>query len=445
MTVTVRFAPSPTGRIHVGNVRTALINWLYAKSQGGRFMLRLDDTDVERSRQEFADGIVEDLAWLGLNHDLTAKQSDRSAEYNAAAEKFKADGLLYPCYETPTELDLKRKTQRARGKPPVYDRTALSLSPEERRALEAEGRKPHWRFKLSGARIEWEDLVRGASHIETASVSDPVLIREDGLFLYTLPSVVDDIDFAITHVIRGEDHVTNTAVQIEIARALGAEPPDFGHHSLLVGAGGEGLSKRLGSLSIQSLREEGLEPLAIDSMLAKLGTSDPVEPRLSLDDLVQEFSFSKLSRSPAHFDVEELRSLNAKLLHTLPFEAVADRLGAMKVGGGAEFWEAVRGNLKSLGEATEWWQVVSEPLAPVIEDEAFVGQAAKLLPEGPFDEETWKRWTNALKSETGAKGKALFLPLRLALTGRAYGPEMRKLLYLMGAERAAARLKGQTA
>jgi len=445
MSVTVRFAPSPTGLLHVGNVRTALVNWLLARSKGGRFVLRLDDTDMERSTQEFAAAIHEDLAWLGLTPDEVFRQSDRFDKYAAAAEKLKQAGLLYPCYETADELDRKRRLQRTRGLPPVYDRAALKLTEDERAALEAEGRKPHWRFKLSGEPAIWTDLVRGEVSIDTASISDPILVREDGSYLYTLPSTVDDVEFGITHIVRGEDHVTNSGAQIEIFRALGGDVPQFAHMSLLVDAEGGKLSKRLGGLTIRSLREEGYEPIAIASLLAKLGTSDPVEPRPSLDVLAQEFAFDKMGRAPARFDTRELKALNAKVLHEQPFDAVKDRLTALGVGGGAEFWEAVRPNLERVDDAADLWAIVQGPVEPVIEDRAFIDEARALLPEGPLTDESWSVWTGAVKDKTGAKGKALFMPLRLALTGRPHGPEMQKLLTLIGRERAMKRLSGEAA
>ncbi len=441
----VRFAPSPTGRIHVGNTRAALFNFLFARRNGGTFILRLDDTDVERSTEEYAQGIVEDLAWLGLVHDDTFKQSDRFERYDGVAEDLKARGLLYPCYETPEELDRKRKIQRARGMPPVYDRAALDLTDAQKAEYEAEGRKPHWRFKLDGARVEWDDLVRGATGIETASISDPILIREDGSYLYTLPSVIDDVDKAITHIIRGEDHVTNSGAQIQIFEAIGGTVPAFAHTSLLVGAQGEALSKRLGSLSIQNLREDGIEALAVTSLLARLGTSDPVEPRTSLDDLVAGFDMDKLGRAPAKFDPQDLEILNAKILHATPIEAVKDRLAALGVDGDESFWNAARPNLGRLDDVLEWWKIVKGPVTPVIDDAEHLAKAADLLPDGAFDETTWGTWTTAVKDATGAKGKALFKPLRLALTGQERGPEMDKLLYLIGPDRARARLKGEAA
>ncbi len=448
MTVSVRFAPSPTGKLHVGNIRAALFNALFARSQKGRFVLRLDDTDTDRSTEAFAEGIRTDLAWLGLTSDHTFRQSDRFERYGAVAEDLKAKGLLYPCYETPEELDRKRKLQRARGLPPVYDRAALALSAEDRAALEAEGRQPHWRFKLDGRRVVWDDMVRGQTEIDTGSISDPILIREDGSYLYTLPSVVDDVDEGITHIIRGEDHVTNSGAQIQIFEAVGDKAPLFGHTSLLVGAQGEPLSKRLGSLTVESLREEGIEALAIVSLLARLGTSEPVEPRLSVEDLAAGFSIETLGRAPARFDPEELRGLNAKLLHMTPFEAVAERLEAMGVTGGAAFWEAIRPNLTVLADAQGLWDIVQGPVTPEIE----AGEAADViaasvdcLPEGPYDETTWGVWTKAVQEKTGAKGKALFKPLRLALTGQQRGPEMDKLLMLIGPDKAKARLRGETA
>ena len=445
MTVTVRFAPSPTGRLHAGNIRTALINYLFARKQGGDFILRLDDTDTARSTKAFARGIEEDLVWLGIEWARLVHQSDRFALYDAAVETLKNLGRLYPAYETPEELDLKRKHQLARGKPPVYDRAALALTDKEKAKFEAEGRTPHWRFKLEPRDVVWDDLVRGSQHVDAASLSDPVLIRGDSSYLYTLPSVVDDIDLGVTHVIRGEDHVANTAPQIQLFEALGATPPAFGHHNLLVGPDGQALSKRDSSLAIEGMRAEGLEPLAVTSYAATIGTSDPVAPHASLDDLVEAFEFGKLSRAPARFDPHDLHLLNAKLLHILPFAAVAERLDSMGVSGGEAFWEAVRGNLTVLGDAKTWWRVVAGPLQPVIENPDLCGKAAKLLPPEPWNDETWQAWSKAVKDATGAKGKALFHPLRLALTGETNGPELKQLLPLIGRDRAHARLQGKQA
>lgn len=443
MSPVVRFAPSPTGLLHVGNARVALLNWLFAKGAGGSFILRLDDTDRERSREEYAEAIQGDLAWLGLAWDLLARQSARLEHYEAAAERLKAAGRLYPCHETPDELELRRKVQLGRGLPPVYDRAALRLSPEERAALEAEGRKPHWRFKLEHDDVRWDDCVRGPSHYHGANLSDPVLIRGDGTFLYTLPSVVDDIEFGITHVIRGEDHVTNTAPQIQLFRALGAEPPAFAHLPLLTGAGGEGLSKRLGSGSLRDLRATGIHPMALNSLLGKLGTSDAIDIRHSLAELADEFDWRKFGRGTPKFDEAELERLDAKLMHTASFDEVRERLGLP--GADEAFWLAVRGNLGHLSEAARWWAVCREVTAPVIEDAAFTAAAAELLPPEPWDSSTWGVWCEAVKQATGRKGKALFHPLRLALTGCGNGPELKGLLPLIGRERVVSRLAGRAA
>ena len=442
MSVKVRFAPSPTGKLHVGNVRAALWNWLFARKEGGRFVLRIDDTDQERSTKAYEDGIKADLAWLGLDYDETFRQSERFDRYDAAAARLKDAGLLYPCYESAEELDRKRKLQRARGLPPVYDRAALSLSAEEIARHEAEGRKPHWRFKLSRGPAAWTDLIRGETTVDTASVSDPVLIRADGVYLYTLPSCVDDIDSAITHIMRGEDHVTNTGVQIELFRALGGEPPQFAHHSLLVGADGEGLSKRLGSLSIEVMRGEGLEPAAVTSLLARLGTADPVVPETDLRALAQGFDFGRLGRAPARFDPAELEALNGKLLHETPYAQVRERLAPLGVD--EALWAAVRGNLTKLVDAGRWAKIVGGPIDPVIEDKALTDAAAALVPDA-LDAESWGAFTGALKEKTGAKGKKLFMPLRLALTGESRGPEMAALFPLIGPAKARARLRGERA
>ncbi len=441
----VRFAPSPTGLLHVGNARTATLNWLFAKKHGGKFFLRIDDTDTERSKPEYEAAILEDLSWLGFGHDLFARQMERIAAHEAAAEKLKASGHLYPAFETADELDRRRKRQIALHKPPVYDRAALALTEADRAKLEGEGRKPHWRFRLAQKKVKWHDHIRGDVEIDTTHLSDPVLIREDGRFLYTLPSVVDDIDFAVTHIIRGEDHVTNTAAQIEIFEALNAPVPAFGHFPLLIGAGGEALSKRLGSLSLRSLREDGIEPLALACYLAKTGTSDAIELRPSLAALAAELDFAKIGRAPAHFDPAELTGLNAKLLHTTEYKDVAARLAALGVDGGEPFWEAVKPNLTKLSDAVDLQTLITGPIDPVIEDAGFSDKAAALLPPEPWDETTWGTWTKAVAAATGAKGRALFHPLRLALTGREHGPELKKLLPLIGRARSLARLEGKTA
>ena len=444
MSVKVRFAPSPTGRLHVGNVRTALVNWLFAKGQGGAFVLRIDDTDLERSTKEFESGIETDLQWLGLTWDERYNQSQRFDRYEEAAARLKASGRLYPCYETSDELDRRRKVQLSRGLPPIYDRAALELTDEDKAKLEAEGRRPHWRFKLEGKRVAWEDLARGHAEVDTASMSDPVLIREDGLFLYTLPSVVDDIDMKITHVIRGEDHVTNTGAQIEIFEALGADAPGFAHMPLLVGADGAALSKRLGSLSISEMRDQGYEPIAITSHLGRIGTSDPLEVAPTIAALGESFSFSKMGRSPARYDTADLDRLNAQALHAMDYAAARPRLDAMGSDLGEEVWNALRPNLEKFADVVELERIISGPVTPVIEDPAFAAAALEVLPAS-LGADAWSVWTTAVKERTGAKGKALFMPLRLILTGQAHGPDMATLTPLIGRERIARRLAGETA
>ena len=441
----VRFAPSPTGFLHIGNARTALLNALFARREGGTFVLRLDDTDLARSREEFAKAIREDLAWLGVPPDREVRQSDRFPLYAAAAERLKAAGRLYSAYETPDELEFRRKRQLARGLPPVYDRAALKLSEDDRRQLEAEGRRPHWRFLLDRRTVAWTDLVRGDSHVDCASLSDPVLVREDGTYLYTLPSVVDDVDLSVTHVIRGEDHVTNTAVQIQIFEALGAPPPAFAHHNLLTTASGEGLSKRLGHLSLKGLREAGFEPQAVASLAVLVGSAEAVRPVKDPAELARLVDFAHISRAPARFDEAELDELNARLVHDMPFAEARPRLKALGIGGGEAFWLAVRANLGKVAHAAGWWRVVAGPIAPVIEDADFAAKASALLPPEPWDEGTWRTWTDAVKAATGRKGRALFMPLRLALTGLDHGPELAALLPLIGPERARRRLAGETA
>ncbi|MFL5207907.1 MAG: glutamate--tRNA ligase [Microvirga sp.] len=445
MAPVVRFAPSPTGLLHIGNARTALLNALFARREGGTFVLRFDDTDLERSKPEYAAAIEADLAWLGIPPDIVVRQSDRFALYADAAERLKAMGRLYAAYETPDELEFRRKRQLARGLPPVYDRAALRLTAEEKAALEAEGRRPHWRFRLDHRTVEWPDLVRGASHVDCGSLSDPVLVRADGSYLYTLPSVVDDIALKITYVIRGEDHVTNTGVQIQIFEALAGAAPAFAHHNLLTTASGEGLSKRLGHLSLKGLREGGLEPQAAASLAVLVGSAEAVRPVATLDELARLIDFAHISRAPAKFDEAELEHLNARLVHDLAFDEVKDRLAGLSVGGGEAFWLAVRTNLTRVADAVQWWSVIEGPVTPVIADQGVVAKAAETLPAAPWDASTWKRWTDAVKAATGAKGRALFMPLRLALTGLDHGPELAGLLPLIGPDRARRRLAGETA
>lgn len=449
MSVKVRFAPSPTGKLHVGNVRTALVNWLFAKGQGGQFVLRIDDTDLARSTPEYERGIEEDLTWLGLTWDERHNQSKRFDRYHDAAERLKAAGRLYPAYETSEELDRRRKVQLSRGLPPIYDRAALSLTDADRAALEAEGRKPHWRFKLEGRRVAWEDLAKGHVEVDTASMSDPVLVREDGLYLYTLPSVVDDLDMGITHVIRGEDHTTNTGAQIEIFEALiaagtGSATPRFAHMPLLVGADGAALSKRLGSLSVSEMRDQGYEPLAITSHLGKIGTSDALEVAQSLEALGAGFSFDKMGRSPARYDTDDLDRLNAQALHAMSYGTARGRLEALGCDLGDTVWDALRPNLNRFDDIASLSLMVTGPVTPVVEDEAFAAAALDVLPE-TIDANAWSVWTEAVKASTGAKGKALFMPMRHILTGQERGPDMATLVPLIGRERIVRRLRGETA
>jgi glutamyl-tRNA synthetase len=440
MNVTMRFAPSPTGRLHVGNIRTALHNWLWARKHGGKFILRLDDTDKERSREEHASSIRDDLAWLGLAPDEEHRQSQRFGSYEAALERLRQAGRAYPAYETAQELDLKRKVQLSRGKPPVYDRAALALTGEEIERLEAEGRRPHWRFKLDhGAPIEWNDLVRGPQHFDPALLSDPVIRREDGSWLYMLPSAVDDIELEITHVVRGEDHVTNTALQIQMFEAMAARAPEFAHEALLVGSEGK-LSKRLGSLGVEGMREAGIEPIALLAKLARIGTSLPVEPVTSVEPLIESFDFATFGRAPARFDMDELAGLNARILHQLDYAAVADRLPKSMP---EAAWPVIRPNLSRVEDAADWWHIVEGPIAfeASEEDRELMIAAAEVAEGLDWSEAPWPALTSALKERTGRSGKKLFLPLRQALTGRDSGPEMAPLLLLIGREQSLVRLR----
>ncbi len=440
MPIVTRFAPSPTGHLHVGNIRAALHNFLWARKNGGRFLLRLDDTDAERSRQDYADSILADLSWLGLAYEMPVRQSDRFALYEAQFEKLRASGHVYPAYETSEELDLRRKILLGRGLPPVYERSALTLTPDRVAAYEAEGRTPHWRFRLDhDAPIAWGDRIRGPQTFDPKLLSDPVIRRADGSWLYMLPSVIDDIAMGVTHVVRGEDHVSNTAVQVQMFAALGTTPPVFAHEALLTGAEGK-LSKRLGSLGVASFRAAGLEPIAVNALLARLGTSDPVEPFTDLAPLVAGFDFARFGRAPARFDETELTALNQKIVHQLDYASVRDRLPD---GMTAAAWDAVRPNLEIVAQAADWWAVITGPLAPPAlteEDRAYVAQAATTLTTLPFDEGIWRALTDALKALTARKGKLLFLPLRQALTGRDHGPDMAALLPLIGRDEALARL-----
>ncbi len=446
MSVKVRFAPSPTGFLHVGNARTAVITWLFCRKMNGHFLLRIDDTDTERSKIEYELAIEDGLTWLALNWDEKANQKDRMARYAEVIEQLKNDGRLYPCYETPEELGLKRKTQLSRGLPPTYDRASLSLSDEQLKKYEAEGRKPHWRFKMNHTPIEWNDLIRGTVQFQGADLSDPVVLREDGTPLYHLCSVIDDVDFGITHVVRGEDHVSNTATHIQMFEAICGKSPDFAHLSLIADAEGGKLSKRLGSLSVKAVKEEeGLEPMSVVSLMARLGTSDPIEAYTNMSPLIESFDFSKFSRNPPKFDTEELVRLNSKILHQTPFDDVQVRLAMMGLEEIDEgFWNAVRPNLKILEDIKEWWEVANGPVTPIIanDDKDFTAQAADLLPPSPWNEKTWDEWVNSIKEKTDRKGKTLFMPLRQAFTGMDHGPELPTLLSLLGPEKVKQRLTG---
>ena len=443
--IKVRFAPSPTGNLHVGNLRTALVNYLFARAAGGVFMLRIDDTDTERSTPEFEASIRADLDWMGMSWDTEDRQSARLDRYDEALRQLEAIGRAYPCFETPEELALKRKAQLSAGRPPVYDRAALKLTDEQKQAFQAEGRRPHWRFRLEDTAVAWADMVRGEVSYHMSSLSDPVLMREDGRVIYTMASVVDDIDHGITHIIRGEDHVTNSAAQIQLFEALGATAPVMGHVALLAGADGEGLSKRLGSLSIGQLRDEGTEASALASLLARIGTADPVVPTADMAAIIGGFDLSRFGRATAKFDPAELAQVNARIVQQLDFDAVSPRLSDLGVGGDADFWMAVRDNLSSVAEAADWWQVCTTPITPVIEAADVTTAAAGLLPDGDLSSDIWGSWTKAVAAETGAKGRGLFMPIRLALTGREKGPEIAPLLAFIGRERIIARLRGETA
>lgn len=436
----VRFAPSPTGLLHVGNARVALANYLLARRHGGQFLLRLDDTDTGRNRPEFADAIEYDLKWLGIAWDETFRQSDRLDRYAAAADKLKASGRLYPCFESEEELNAKRELRVRRKQPPLYDRAMLKLTPEQRATAEANGKRPHWRFLLSGYPAEWSDMALGPRSVKLSAISDPILIRADGTPLYTFTSVVDDIEAGITHIVRGEDHVTNTGIQIDILAALGARPAQFrfAHLPLLVDGDGGKLSKRIGALSLRSLRGDGIEPQALVGYLARLGTSDDPAPQTA-DEIAAGYDVSHVSKSAARFDGRQLLALNRRVLHNLPFDAVRDRLPPSAT---TAFWMAVRGNLDLMNEARGWWDVVAGTIVPpLIEGEAdYLHTALDTLPPEPWDNEIWTNWIDRLKEASGRKGKKLFLPLRLALTGEDHGPELRDLLPLMGRARAADRL-----
>lgn len=445
--IRVRFAPSPTGMLQVGNIRTALITWLFAQHNDGYFLLRIDDTDLERSKPEYEAAIYESLTWLGMKWDELAHQSKRLDRYAVVIQQLKDAGRLYACYETPEELALKRKSQLAQSLPPLYDRASLNLTNEQKTKYESEGRKPHWRFLMEAKPIEWNDHIRGEVKFDGADMSDPVLIREDGSPLYHLCSVIDDMDFGITHIVRGEDHVSNTATHIQMFEALGFKPPEFAHLPLVSDSEGKKLSKRLGALSILQLRDEiGLEPMSICSLLARLGTSDPIEAYSTHAPLIESFSFEKFGRGTPKFDQDEMVRLNGKILHDLDFTQAKTRLAQIGLPQiTEEFWNIVRPNLEIITDIKDWWTVANGPVTPLVADAEFAGRAIELMPPAPWTQATWKEWTDAIKVATGRKGKELFMPLRQALTGMDHGPELGDLLPLIGPEKAKSRLLNKAA
>ncbi len=432
MTTVTRFAPSPTGLLHLGNIRTALINWLYARTNNGKFILRIDDTDLERSKDEYISQIKYDLDWLGIDYDETFNQSSRFDRYREQFEKLKADGRIYPCYETPEELERKRKLLIAAGGKQVYDRSAMELSDQQKKDYEAEGRKPHWRFLLKTERMKWDDLLKGEIDIDLTSLSDPVLFREDGVPLYTFSSAVDDIDYGITNVIRGDDHTSNTAVQVEIINALDQNKITFAHHALLKASSGDKLSKRDNVISISSFREENMEPIAILSLLATIGTSNSIELKDNIDQIKSEFKLSTISTSPGRIEIDVLNALNKKQVQKYNFSEIEERLNKIDEKIDQKFWETIRGNLNVVEDIKQWTDIVfnSETIKP--SDKDYIKIAMELIPDDPWNDETWGQWTSAIKEKTGRKGKELFLPLREAFTGLNHGPEMKLLIQLLG-------------
>lgn len=440
----LRFAPSPTGYLHLGNIRTALINWLFARSHKGQFILRLDDTDRQRSEQKYADQIKEDLIWLGFTFDDVVKQSDRLERYGQVTDLLKEKGRLYPCYETPEELELQRKIQISSGKPPLYNRASLALTSEQKEQYQKEGRKPHWRFKMAPGEIRWTDLIRGDVVFQGELLNDPILIREDGSPVFTLATAVDDVDMGITHIIRGEDHVTNTALQIQIMETLTdkSNTIQFGHLALISGSKGEGLSKREGSLGIIHLREQGLEPLSISSLLAKLGTSDPITPHIYLNGVLQDFDIEKFGRATPKLDPEDLWQMNIKILQNMPFEDVKGRFEVMGLRDVTpEFWALTQKNITKFHDVKEWWEIFYGHKTFKESNIKLLEAAEHSLPLDPWDETTFKTWMDEVKQETGLKGKDLFKPIRQALTGQDHGPELKDLILLMGRPKVLNRLQ----
>ena len=441
--VKVRFAPSPTGFLHIGNFRTALVNFLFARKEKGHFMLRIDDTDHERSSLEFEKAIIEDLSWMNFKWDSLEKQSNRLKRYDEALETLLDKKRAYACYETAEELSLKRKAQLSSGKPPVYDRSSLRLSDSDAADLKTKGKKPHYRFLLDHSEVIWNDLIKGGSKYHMSSLSDPVILREDGRVIYTLASVVDDIDFDITHILRGEDHMTNSAAQIQLFEALGSAAPNLGHLSLLTDISGAGLSKRLGSLSLKDLRNEGIHPMAISSLLSKVGTSDPVEIKKEIETIILYFDINKFGKSKSKFDKNELSILNSKIYQLIDFEEINEDLKKMNISITKEFWNLIRGNIALLKNVKDWWDICFGIIDSIIENQDFLDSALEALPKDQFNEKTWSTWTQKLSQITGKKGKELYMPLRLCLTGQNKGPEMADLILMMGRDKVIKRLNNQ--
>jgi len=441
--VKVRFAPSPTGFLHIGNFRTALVNFLFARKEKGHFMLRIDDTDHERSSLEFEKAIIEDLSWMNFKWDSLEKQSNRLKRYDEALETLLDKKRAYACYETAEELSLKRKAQLSSGKPPVYDRSSLRLSDSDVADLKAKGNKPHYTFLLDHSEVIWNDLIKGGSKYHMSSLSDPVILREDGRVIYTLASVVDDIDFDITHILRGEDHMTNSAAQIQLFEALASAAPNLGHLSLLTDISGAGLSKRLGSLSLKDLRNEGIHPMAISSLLSKVGTSDPVEIKKEIETIILYFDINKFGKSKSKFDKNELSILNSKIYQLIDFEEINEDLKKMNISITKEFWNLIRGNIALLKNVKDWWDICFGTIDSIIENQDFLDSALEALPKDQFNEKTWSTWTQKLSQITGKKGKELYMPLRLCLTGQNKGPEMADLILMMGRDKVIKRLSNQ--
>ena len=441
MPVTTRFAPSPTGLLHLGNIRTALINWLYARTNSGKFILRIDDTDTERSKEEYISKIKYDLEWLGIDHDETFNQSSRFEVYKDRFKFLKKKERIYPCYETPEELERKRKLQMAAGGKQVYDRSALKLTDQQKRDFESDGRKPHWRFLMNSERIQWSDILKGNIDIDLTSLSDPVLFREDGVPLYTFTSAVDDIDFNITNVIRGDDHLSNTAVQIELINALDTNNAVFAHHALLKASSGDKLSKRDNVISIESFRENNIEPLAILSLLATIGTSNSIELKDGIEQIIKEFRIETISTSPGRIETDVLDALNKKLIQKFDFNSVQLRLSKIDERIDEKFWNAIKGNLNTVKDVKQWTEIVfnSETIKP--KDKDFIKIAIDLMPEEPWNDETWGQWTAKIGEKTNRKGRELFMPLREAFTGLNHGPEMKKLIQLIGRDKILSRVK----